>query len=82
MGALKSDRCHNGHILSVENVYPKANGQRECKQCSRDRARESARKKGVKARRPPEGVESSPRPEGYFPTQAAANALRYEPFDD
>lgn len=37
MGALKSTRCSKGHLL--KDAYVCKNGKRECRQCSKQRAR-------------------------------------------
>lgn len=56
MGALKSDRCSKGHAMSGENLYQRKDGQRECRQCSRDRAaaKQRNRKSGMLSRKPGE----------------------------
>ncbi len=37
MGALKSPKCANGHLMKEPNLYWRKNGQRECKACKKKR---------------------------------------------
>jgi hypothetical protein len=60
--------------MAGDNLYYRTNGQRECKQCRRDRARNKARENGIPARRVLYcDVESSPPSEGYHVSQAVHN---------
>ena len=45
MGSVKRKTCKKGHPMRGKNVYQRANGQRECKACSRARV-EAWRKRG------------------------------------
>lgn len=54
MGALKSDKCHNGHYFTGSNIYERKDGTRECRACSRARAAAAREAKGIKPRRGPD----------------------------
>lgn len=48
MGALKSYKCSNGHVLAGRNLYVRADGTRECRKCSLARNREWRKRKLAK----------------------------------
>ena len=54
MGALRSDKCHNGHYLTGSNIYERKNGQRECRACSLARAAAKRLADGITPRRGPD----------------------------
>lgn len=49
MAALKKSKCKRGHRLAGRNLYERANGYRECRECSLGRARRYLRKKAREA---------------------------------
>lgn len=68
--------------MAGDNLKFRANGQRECRQCSRDRAAAIRRDKGVPARRGPDcDYQTPPHPGGYrkgAPVETIKPDLVYE----
>jgi len=63
--------------MSGDNLVIRKDGQRECRQCRRDRARDAARRKGIQKRSPADADFESPAPaEGYRPSRKAARKLK------
>ena len=50
-GAPRKTHCARGHELSGANLYKRRNGTRECRQCSRDRARAAEAFKAARKRK-------------------------------
>lgn len=44
-GGARQDRCRRGHPLTEDNVYVAPSGERQCRTCHRDRARQRARRR-------------------------------------